>query len=189
MNPKQGSRTKTYHVWLAPCLVTQWYLGWLLLGQPWLSQEGLGWPQSDALFSFPPDPPHSFGLHHCHALGQPQQLLQSVDLHALHRPPLPRTCTALPLLLCSLPEGQPAWRDKHQQEKQLIHFCPESSQLQPEELLSAILGMSHRPGLPGQPLGCVASSLPTGGCAWNCVRCLLVCIPPLLGLARVCVLF
>lgn len=132
---------------------SQWYLAWLLLRQPWLSQEGLGWLQSDPLFSFPPAPPHSFCLHHCHALGQPQQLLQPVDLHALHRSPLPRTRAALLLLLCSLPEGQPARRDECQQEEQLIHLCPEPSQLKPEELLSAIFSMSHRPGPPGQPQG------------------------------------
>lgn len=116
-------------------------------GQPWLSQEGLRWLQSDSLFSFPPNPPCSFCLHHRHALGQPQQLLQPLDLHALHGPPLPRTRAALPLLPCWFPEGRPAWRDKRQQEKQLIHLCPEPSQLQPEELFSAIISMSHRPGL------------------------------------------
>lgn len=117
-------------------------------GQPWLNQAGLRWFQSDLLFSFPPNPPCSFCLYHRHALGQPQQLLQPLDLHALHGPPLPRTCAALPLLLCPLPEEQPAWRDKHQQEEQFIHLCPESPQLQPEELLSAIFSVSHLPGSP-----------------------------------------
>lgn len=138
-----------------------------MLGQPRLSQEGLGWPQSDTCSPFLPAPPHSLCFHHCHAPGQPQQLLQPLDLHALHRPPLPRTRAALPLLLCSVPEGQPAWRDEHQQEKQLLHLRPESSQLEPEELLSTILGVSHRPGPPGQPLGGVASGLPPW---WLCME-------------------
>lgn len=94
-----------------------------------------------------------------------------MDLHALHGPSLPRTRAALPLLLCSVPEGQPAWRDEHQQEKQLLHLRPESSQLESEELFSTILSMSHRPGPPGQLLGGVAADLPLW---WLCMELYMV---------------
>lgn len=115
------------------------------------SQEMVGTPPVVMGCSLPPTPPppDSLGLHHSHAPGQPQQLLQPLDLHALHRPPLPRTCTALPLLLLQLPEGQPAGRDQRQQKEQLLHLRPEPPQLQPEELLAAIHGVTGPgPGLP-----------------------------------------
>ena len=99
----------------------------------------------------PPSPPCSLGFHHCHAAGQPQQLLQPLDLPALHRPPLPRPRAALPLLLVQLPEGPPAQRDERQQKEQLIHLRPEPGQLQPEGLLAAIRGVTG--GARTTPLG------------------------------------
>lgn len=99
------------------------------------------------MFSFLPLSTFSLGFHHRHAPGQSQQLLQPLDLHALHRPPLPRTCAALPLLLIPPPERQPAWGDERQQEEQLDHLCPEPAQLQPEAVLTAIPGVTG-PGLP-----------------------------------------
>lgn len=107
------------------------------------SAERMGTPPVVMGCSLPPFLPSiSLSLHHSHAPGQPQQLLQPLDLHALHWPPLPRTCTALPLLLLQLPEGQPAGRDQRQQKEQLIHLCPEPPQLQPEELLAAICSVT-----------------------------------------------
>ena len=128
--------------------------------------------------------PCSFGFHHRYASGQPQQLLQPLDLHALHGPPVPRAGRALPLLLLQLPKGLPAGRDK--QKEQLIQLFPEPAQLQPEELHAAILCVTsfRLDCLPSIRL-CDMDSLSLGGLVCMCIRYLSICTAPHLG--AVCV--
>lgn len=99
--------------------------------------------------------PCSLPLHHRHAPGQPQQLLQPLDLHAVHGAPLPRPDAALPLLLHALPEVTAGVRPERQQEEQLLLPRPQLQEHEPEELHAAVHDLRHR--WPGH---CAAAVLP-----------------------------
>lgn len=85
---------------------------------------------------FPSSP--RLGLCHHDAPGKPQQLLQPLDLHVLHRPPATRPGPALPLLFQPAQKNRAAQqRADLQQEEQLLHLCRQSQELkQSEEPLS-----------------------------------------------------
>uniref|UniRef100_A0A8B9TLD9 Oxytocin receptor n=1 Tax=Anas platyrhynchos TaxID=8839 RepID=A0A8B9TLD9_ANAPL len=96
-------------------------------------------------------PAGSLSLHHRHAPGQPQQLLQPVDLHAVHGAPLPRPDAALPLLLHALPEVAAGVRPERQQEEQLLLLRPQLQEHEPEELHAARCDVRHRRPGPASP--------------------------------------
>lgn len=85
---------------------------------------------------FPSSP--RLGLCHHDAPGKPQQLLQPLDLHVLHRPPATRPGPALLLLFQPAQKNRAAQqRADLQQEEQLLHLCRQSQELkQSEEPLS-----------------------------------------------------
>lgn len=77
----------------------------------------------------------SHAFHHLHAAGEPQQLLQPLDLHVLRRTPLPGPQAELSVLLIALPQVLAVSvraRLRLQSQEQLLHLRHQEHQ-QPEE--------------------------------------------------------
>lgn len=90
---------------------------------------------------------NSITIHHHYPSGEFEQLLQPLDLHAFHWPPFSWPLAPFPLLLLPLFKIATRMWSQRQQEKQLLHVCPESQKLQPEEFHTTIHSMKEE----GQP--------------------------------------